>query len=169
MLPRTLKNFNLIVDGRGYAGRIEELTLPKLSRKMEEFRGGGMNAPVEIDMGMEKLECEFTLAEYNEDVLKLWGLTDAAGCSLKFKGSLEADDASSTQTPVEVIVRGRWRELDMGGWKGGDKATLKVTVAVSYYKYNASGQDLIEIDVPGMIEKVNGVDRLAATRANLGL
>lgn len=169
MLPRTLKNFSLFVDGRGYAGKVDELTLPKLSRKMEEYRAGGMAAPVEIDMGMEKLECNFTLSEYSEEVLRLWGLTDVAGCSLKFKGSLEADDASGTQTPVEVIVRGRWRELDMGGWKGGDKATLKVAVAVSYYKYTSGGQDLIEIDVPGMIEKVGGVDRLAATRANLGL
>lgn len=169
MLPRILKNFSLFVDGRGYAGKVDELTLPKLTRKMEEHRAGGMNAAVEIDMGMEKLECDFTLAEYSEEVLKLWGLTDVAGCSLKFKGSLEADDAAATQTPVEVIVRGRWRELDGGSWKAGDKAVLKVAVAASYYKYSADGVDLIEIDVPGMIEKVNGVDKLAATRKNLGL
>jgi len=169
MLPRILKNFSLFVDGRGYAGKVDELTLPKLSRKMEEHRAGGMNAPLELDMGLEKLECDFTLAEYNEDVLKLWGLDDVAGCSLKFRGSLEADDAAATKTPVEVTVRGRWRELDGGSWKAGDKATLKVAVAASYYKYNANGVDLIEIDVPNMVEKVNGIDRLSATRKNLGI
>jgi P2 family phage contractile tail tube protein len=31
MLPQILKNFNLYVDGRGYAGRIEELTLPNVN------------------------------------------------------------------------------------------------------------------------------------------
>ena len=62
MIPRKLKHFNLFVDGRGYAGKIEELTLPKVTIKAEEFRAGGMDAPMEIDLGMEKLEAEFTLA-----------------------------------------------------------------------------------------------------------
>ena len=42
-LPRTLKNFTLQVDGRGYAGRITELTLPTLSVTTEDFRAGGMD------------------------------------------------------------------------------------------------------------------------------
>lgn len=54
MLPKILKNFNVFVDGRGFAGRAEEITLPKLTIKTEEFLGAGMSAPVEVDMGMEK-------------------------------------------------------------------------------------------------------------------
>jgi uncharacterized protein len=168
VIPRVLKNFNLYVDGRGYAGRVSELTLPKLSRKMEEFRGGGMNAPVELDMGMEKLECEFTLKEFSEDVLKLWGVVDHAGASVRFKGALEADDAQGTVTPVEIIVRGRWREIDGGNWKAGEDTSLKVSVACSYYRYESDGAVLIEIDVPNMIEIINGADRLEAIRAAIG-
>ena len=37
---KILKNFNLFVDGRGYAGKAEEVTPPKLSLKTQEFRGG---------------------------------------------------------------------------------------------------------------------------------
>ena len=48
-LPRVLKNMNLFVDGRGYAGRIDEIQLPKLTLKTEEHRAGGMDLPVEID------------------------------------------------------------------------------------------------------------------------
>ncbi len=167
-MPRVLKNFSLIVDGRGYAGRVTELTLPKLTRKMEEFRGGGMNAPVELDMGMEKLECDFTLKEYNEEVLKLFGLVDHAGVSVRMKGALEGDDAAGTVTPVEVTLRGRWRELDGGGWKPGEETALKVQMACSYYKYVSGGETLIEIDVVNMIERVNGVDRLEAIRSAIG-
>ena len=54
MLNDILKNMSLFVDGRGYAGNVDELNLPKLALKTEEFRGGGMDAPIEIDMGMEK-------------------------------------------------------------------------------------------------------------------
>lgn len=35
MLPKILKNFNVFVDGRGYAGKIDEVTLPKLTIKTE--------------------------------------------------------------------------------------------------------------------------------------
>ena len=42
MLPKILKNFSAFVDGRGYAGRVDEITLPKLTIKMEEYRAGGM-------------------------------------------------------------------------------------------------------------------------------
>ena len=62
-LPRVLKNMNLFVDGRGYAGRIDEIQLPKLTLKTEEHRAGGMDLPVEIDLGMEKLEAELTIAD----------------------------------------------------------------------------------------------------------
>ncbi len=166
-IPRNLKQFSLFIEGQGYAGRVEELTLPKLTRKTEEYRAGGMNAPIELDMGMEKLEADFTLCEYNEDVLRLWGVLDHAEIGMRFKGSIQAGDGKVTA--IEVVLRGRWREVDMGAWKAGDVAKMKVMVALSYYKYVSDGQEVIEIDVPGMIEKVNGTDRMAEHRAAIGV
>ncbi|WP_320055618.1 phage major tail tube protein [Desulfuromonas thiophila] len=169
MIPAVLKNFSLFVDGKGYAGQVEEIVLPKLTRKMQEHRAGGMNGPVELDYGLEKLEASFTLSDYNKEVLSLFGAVDNAKVPLRFKGAVEQDDEDGSVTAVEVVLNGRWRELDMGSWKGGDKAVLKVGVAASYYKYTQAGEDLIEIDVVNMIEKIGGVDRLAAQRAALGL
>jgi P2 family phage contractile tail tube protein len=167
-IPRVLKNFNMFADGRGYAGKVAELTLPKLTKKMEEFRGGGMNAPVEIDMGMEKLESEFTLKEYSEDVLLLWGVIDNAGVSLEFKGALQSDDIDGSVTAVRVVMRGRWKEIDGGTWKAGEDTSMKVSVAISYFRYESNGVPLIEIDVPNMIEMVGDVDRLSAIRQAIG-
>ena len=73
-LPRVLKNLNLFVDGRGYAGRVDEITLPKLTVKTEEHRAGGMDAPVRLDMGMEALEATLMLAELDEAVFATFGL-----------------------------------------------------------------------------------------------
>jgi P2 family phage contractile tail tube protein len=167
-IPRVLKNFGVFADGRGYLGKAAEVTLPKLTRKMEELRAGGMNAPVEIDMGMEKLECDATFKEYDEELFKLWGVRNHAAVNLRFKGALEADDAGNTVTPVEAVVRGRLREIDPGGWKPGDEALMKIAIACSYYRYTSNGAVLIEIDVVNMIERVNGVDRLAAMRRAIG-
>jgi len=168
-IPRKLKHFAMFADGRGYAGRTEELTPPKLTRKMEEFRAGGMDVPIELDMGMDKLEASFSLGELNEDLLKLWGLRNGSEVGLRFKGALEADDGSGKVTPIEVVLRGRWREIDMGSWKAGDSSVMKVSIAVTYYKYVSNGQDVIEIDALNMISKVDGQDRLEQHRAAIGI
>ena len=169
MLPKTLKNFNLFIEGEGYAGRVEELTLPKLSRKMEEYRGGGLNGDIEIDLGMEKLEMEFTLREYSREVLNQWGVCDTAGVGLRFLGAAVRDDSTCETDSIEVVIRGRWRELDFDTSKSGEMSTLKVMVAATYYKYQVNGDEVIEIDHINMIEKVNGQDRLEEQRKALSL
>ena len=167
MLDEILKNMSLFVDGRGYAGNVEEVSLPKLALKTEEFKGGGMDAPMEIDMGMEKLECEFTLTKFDRDVLKLFGLSPGRVTPLTMRGHIESEDGSFGA--VIVNLRGKVREIDFGNWKPGDKATIKVSVALSYYKLTHSGEVLHEIDVAGMKRIIGGIDQLAATRASLGL
>lgn len=169
MIPRKLKNFALFVDGRGYAGRVEEVTPPKLTRKTEEFRAGGMEGPIEIDLGVEKLECEFTLGEFDEEILKLWGLRDHAGVGLRMTGALERDAAARDVTAIEISLRGRWREIDQGAWKGGDNSTMKVSVMCSYFKYASNGVTLVEIDVENLTHFVAGEDYLAPIRAALGV
>ena len=169
MLPRKLKNFNLFVDGVGFAGRVVEVQLPKLSRKMEELRAGGMNAPVEIDMGMEKLTSEFTLAEFTRDILEQFGTTDTNASNLRFRGALLADDESNKTDAVEITMRGRWSEIDRGSAKAGDNTDMKVAVACTYYKETLNGETLIEIDVINMKEVVGGVDRLESQRDALGI
>jgi P2 family phage contractile tail tube protein len=45
---------------------------------------------------------------------------------------------------------------------------MKVSVACSYYRYTSGGNVLIEIDVPNMVEKINGIDRMSAIRNAIG-
>ena len=81
MIPKVLKNFNLSIDGVGYAGRVQEVTLPKLAHRTEEFKMGGLDTPVQIGMGLEKLECDLTLSEYDINVVKLFGAGEARSSS----------------------------------------------------------------------------------------
>lgn len=50
-MPRKLKNLNMFNDGNNYLGVVKSVTLPVLARKMEAYRGGGMNGPVKADLG----------------------------------------------------------------------------------------------------------------------
>ena len=161
MLPKILKNFNVYVDGRGYAGRVDEITLPKLTIKTEEYQGAGMSAPVEIDMGMEKLELDLTFSEYDPELFKLFGLTNGSEFALTLRGALQGTGETS---PVVINVRGYFKEMDFDSWKPAEKATLKCSMALNYYKLTVNNSVLIEVDPVNMINRVNGNDTLSGIR-----
>ena len=166
--PKVLRGFNLFVDGRGHAGKVEELTLPKLAVKTEEFRAGGMDAPVELDMGMEKLECSFTLADFHQDTARYFGIGHNNVVSLTFRGALGFGDGLGLAAPAIARCQGMVKELDNGSWKPGEKLQQKFSVALTYYQYSQAGVVIHEIDVKNFIRVVNGKDVLLATRLIIG-
>jgi P2 family phage contractile tail tube protein len=167
MIAEILKNMNLFIDGRGYAGVSDELTPPKLTMKTDEYRGGGMDAPVDLEVGMEKLEANYTLSKYDSDVLKQFGLAPGNLVPHTFRGAIETEDG--TVKAAVINLRGMLKEQDMGTWKPGERATLKGTIAVRYYKLTLDGEVIHEIDVENMIRIIGGVDQLAEQRTALGM
>lgn len=167
-LPSVLKNFNLFNDAKSYMGIAESLKLPKLARKFEDFRAGGMNGPVGIDLGQEKLEAEFSCAGFMSQVFQQYGTTKADGVLLRFAGAYQRDDTAAVQA-VEVVMRGRYQEIDMGDAKAGDKGSLNVKAGLTYYKLSVDNKVLIEIDLLNMIEIIDGNDILADQRKAIGL
>ncbi|CAN7197122.1 phage major tail tube protein [Pseudomonas brassicacearum subsp. neoaurantiaca] len=167
MIPETLANLNLFADGVSFQGDVPSLTLPKLTLKMEEHRGGGMDAPVELDMGMEKQEANFTTTGVRRESLKFFGLADGTAFNGTFRGAYKG--LKGKVTPVIVTLRGTLKEVDMGDWKPGDKAEIKHSIGLTYYKLEVDGRTVYEIDPIGMRRVINGVDQLAAQRSALGL
>lgn len=168
-MPRKIKNFNVFVDGEGYAGRCTEAQLPKLARKMEEFRAGGMDGPVDIDMGADKMEGELTVAEMSRALLLRFGAGAIDGVAIRLRGAAIADGAADATDAIEVVMRGRFKEIDMGSFKSGDNHEMKLSVTLSYFKYQVNGETLIEIDHANMVYLVGGVDLLAAQRTALDI
>lgn len=162
-----LKNINLFVDGKGYAGQIDELNPPKQTLKLEEFMGGGMFAPEEITMGMEKLESDFSLLAYDADVLSNFGVVEGREIQFTVRAHLESFDG--TTAAVVMNMRGKVKEIDRGTWKPGEKAVLKIAMALNYFKETRGGVVQSEIDVRNMVFKSGGVDLLSAARSALGI
>jgi len=167
-LPSKLKNFNLFNNGNNYLGLVSEITLPKLSRKVEEWRGGGMDTSVEVDVGGEIITLEWTAGGLLQSALAQFGATTADAVPLRFSGAYQrADDG--TVDAVDVIVRGVHKEIDFGTAKPGDATAHKYTTTCSYYRLDINGTTVIEIDALAMVFSVNGVDRLAEQRRALGV
>lgn len=167
-LPNALKNFNVFNDGRSCMGEAEEIKLPKLSRTMEKYRGGGMDGGVEIDLGQEPLEIEHIYGGFMAEVFKQYGVTKAAGVMLRFAGAYQRDDTGEVKA-VEIVVRGRHKEIDPSEAKGGSPGKTTVKSTLTYYKLTVDHEVLVEIDLISFIFMVNGEDMLAAQRRAIGL
>lgn len=166
-IPRVLKNFSLFVDGRGLAGTVSSLTLPTITTKMEEFRGGGMDAPVEIDMGMEILETSFELFDYEENVLSLYGLANGSATQVTARGALRRDGDAAV--PMVVNMTGVIKEMDPGDWQAGEQTSMTCSMALRYLKITIGGREVIEVDKVNMIRRINGVDQLETIRQAIGV
>ena len=184
-LPRKLKHLNLFNDGNNWQGIVESLTLPKFTRKYEKYRGGGMPGAVDVDLGLDDsaldteiayglglddgaLDTEFSIGGTELLLFKQMGKATVDGIQLRFTGSIQRDDTGEVQA-VELVVRGRHKEVDSGEWKTGESNTTKVTSTNSYAKLTINGEVLYEVDLINMVEIVDGVDLMEAHRNALGL
>lgn len=161
------KNLNLFVDGRGYAGQIIDYNAPKLTLQTEEFRGGGMDAPIALTMGMEAMNTDFALLAYDADVLALFGV--AEGSSIPFTAREVLESYDGTQTTVIHTMRGKITGIDPGTSKAGEVPELRITMNLSYYKMQHGRRVIHEIDIINFVRIINGVDALAGLASALGI
>ncbi|WP_407156301.1 phage major tail tube protein [Bradyrhizobium sp. STM 3557] len=167
MIPRVLRNFNSFVNGVGYAGRISEVELPELNIKTEEYRAGGMDAPAELDLGMEVMTAKFTFGEYNTQILGLFGNMDGNASRVQLRGALQRD--GETAVAMIVDLHGGFKSNTLNTWKAGDLTQNEATMTLRYLKIQIGDTVAVEIDVDNMIRLVNGVDQLASIRTAMGM
>ncbi|ENT9616309.1 phage major tail tube protein, partial [Salmonella enterica] len=124
-----------------------------------------------IDLGLDDdaLTVEWSVGGLPD--VALWAQYAAPGADavpLRFAGSYQRDDTGEI-VAVEVVMRGRHKEIDGGENKQGENTSTKLSTVCTYYRLTIDGSDVIEIDTVNMVEKVNGVDRLEQHRRAIGL
>lgn len=162
-IPRIIRNFNVFIDGTNFAGICEEVTLPALKIITDDHRAGGMDSPVAIDLGVERLELKFTMAEHHATVFGQFGLIGGNDVSLLFRAAKLGGNGNAP-TPYYVTVQGMYMEVTPGSVKTGEKSTLEATISCRKYKVELEGSTLIDIDVDNMKRIINGNDQMAAIR-----
>ena len=170
-LPAKLKNFGIFNDAESYIGQAAEVTIPKLGRKLESFRGAGMNGPVKVDLGMsdDGIQFEFKIGGLDLLSVRQYANASVSGVQLRFAGAYQRDDTGEV-VAVEIVCRGRFKELDRGTLKAGDNTQAKVSMVNTYYKETINGRVMHEIDLINMVEiGPDGVDRMAEHRKAIGL
>lgn len=165
--PSKLKDMNFFEDGTSYKGQVTEVTLPKLTMKLEDYRAGGMAGPVPVDFGLEKIELEFKAGGLVRGLFRQFGAVALDKTLNRWAGAYQ-DDSSGAVVSCEIVTRGRTSEIDMGSGKPGDDTEQTFKTTCSYYKLTVDGEVWIEIDMIGGLFIVFGNDRRAEIRAAIG-
>ena len=133
-LPKKLKDLNLFSNGESWQGIVQSITLPTLTRQIEEWRGGGMDGAVGIDMGQDGLlTVQWTVGGLVESLFDNFGTARIDADMLRMTGSYERDDIDDASS-VEVVMRGRHTEIDMGDAQTGENTEHQVTAPCSSVK-----------------------------------
>jgi P2 family phage contractile tail tube protein len=169
-LAKKLKHFNLFNDGNVYGGIAKTVTLPKLARKMEAYRGGGMDGPVKVDLGFgdDGIVLAWTLGGWDLLALRQFGAVRADGIAAALR---RFGPARRRRPPssVEISVRGRHEEIDFGESTPGEDTEHQISTTCTYYKLTVDSEVITEIDLLNFVFIVDGEDLLAAHRKNIGL
>ena len=163
-LPFKLKNHNVFANGKSWVGLVPEIQLPKLAKKVEQYRGGGMLGELDVEMGLEKLEAEIKLGGLVRQALSMFGAIGIEGVMLRFVGAYQADDTGGVMAS-EMVMGGMFTEIDPGSAKVGDNTEMPLKATLNYLKWSINGRTDIEIDILRCVWIQNGIDRMAAIRA----
>lgn len=161
-LPWTLKNFNLHIQGVGYAGKITTFQPPKIDVKTAEHRGGGLDTPVMIDMGLNPLTASWTMAEWSGAVQNLAGVTGDNTFVIAY-GAISDDSSATAVKPVKYIMKGQITSSDPGTWQAGNKTQHKYNMKLRFLNIVGYGA-VILIDVVNNIRMIGTADQVEAIR-----
>lgn len=166
-LPRDLKDYALYVEG-DFVGDAESGTAPKLTYKVEEWIGGGMSGPIEIDQHLEKLTCEWMVRGFSPSAYAQYGTRSLGGLGLRFSGAYQQPDTGEVDS-IEHIMRGTHRELESPEHKRGSPGQTKVVSTLTIYELRINDEEIIHIDLINGIERYNGTDIRSDIRQAIGL
>lgn len=168
MLPRILKLMSLRDGNDFHVGDVSSVTLPKIVTKSESWRAGGMIGEVDIDLGIEKLDLEFTIGGLAFESFTKVSSPKVDGTIYRFAGSYDSGNGEAP-IPVEIEAHGRQMELDPGEAKVGNLGETKIKVNASYLKVDISSATKVEIDLINAIQIIDGKDMYSEHRKNANM
>lgn len=169
MIQDVLRDFVLYNGADRMVGRIDSFSPPKLEVQTEDFRGAGMDVPMPIDMGMSPLEAGWTTSGIDRGTYGGFGLMNGLRTLVNVRCAL-VDPVTGLSKPLIHTMGGTITLVEPSEYKPGERATLKATMKLLYYKlaHTVPGLPLVEIDVVNGVRIINAIDQLIAARLIVG-
>ncbi|UPT95378.1 phage major tail tube protein [Bradyrhizobium barranii subsp. apii] len=161
------QDFTVWIQDVGKIGEAPNFQPPEINIQTEEFRGGGMDGTVEIPMGIEKIEFDFELHTWDEQVFQNLGYGPGSlDVPITFRGYLLT--AGGAEKGVIIETHSLIKSIKPSKVEPGKKASLSVHCSANYYRHEINGVTVTEIDVFNKITMIGGTDKTANARRILG-
>lgn len=153
-IPAKLRLFTCFVNSVNNIGKVTSVTLPKLTRKTDDYQGGGMIGSVAVDLGLDSgaLDATMVVGGLVQDLLLEYG-GDLDGTLIRFTGEYYTSGESQI---VDVEMRGKFTEIDGGESKQGEDTPVTYAIKNTYYKLSIDDKPIWEIDLLNFVYKRNG-------------
>jgi len=161
------RKFNAFVDGHSTHLEVEGVTVPNVQDAVEELKAGGLMAPVDVPVGLQKLEAGIKINTRQKALMSKLGLAMGTTTPITFR-SVNVSEVDGSQEDEVISITGRLN-ANNGGWEaqGVPKDDYKIGT-ITYYKHTINGEVVHHIDLMNMICVVNGEDQWASYRSGLG-
>lgn len=169
-IPQFITNYNMYGDARRLVGVTGDVTLPNFEPVTQTISGAGIAGEVEVPVpgNFKSMSVEVPFRVIDPD---MFTLASASGyISLTLRESQQINDISQggvTQQGVRIEIRGMLKGLDLGKATAGGATDSKLTVEIAFIAIYIDNVEKIYLDKFNYICRVNGVDILAAARANI--
>ncbi|MGG6295299.1 phage major tail tube protein [Leptolyngbya sp. AN02str] len=157
------------LDGRSLAGYVKEIELPEIKWATVEHEALGMVGTPEYPVRIEAMECTITWSEFYEE-LALASADPFKPVRLQFRANMAqyGTEGKIGDRLMKVDLTGRFKENSLGSFKSGEAGEFETMMVCTYVKQHFNGRDILEVDVNIPLYRVNGEDKLANFRKNLG-
>ena len=161
------QDFTVWINDVGKLGEAPSFQPPELNIQTEEFRGGGMDGSVEVPMGIEKIEFDFDLHTWDEDMWENLGYGPGSmDVPVTFRGYLLTP--GGTEKGVIIETRALLKSIKTNKVEAGKKVDMTIHLAANYYRQEINGTTHTEIDLFNKVTIIGGKDKSANARRILG-
>jgi P2 family phage contractile tail tube protein len=163
------QDFTVWIQDVGKIGEAPEFQPPEINIAVEEFRGGGMDGTVEIPFGVEKIEFDFQLHTWDEQVWQNLGYGPGSlDVPVTFRGYLITPGGA--EKGLIITTSSLIKSVKPGKVSAGKKVEMTISLVANYYAQYIDGNNdpIIEIDVFNKVTNIGGTDRSANARRLLG-
>jgi P2 family phage contractile tail tube protein len=164
-----INNCNIYVNGNNLLGRAVEVDAPEVKFKMTEFKGLGLIGSFDLPAGMDKMSLRIKWNAFYEDVFPVF-VNAYEKIQLMIRASMEKWEGGEkvSEAPVIIYATCQSNGFPLGKFKQQDNVEVESTLSCTHCKIEIDGKEVMEVDFMNNIFKVNGEDKLAQYRANIG-
>jgi len=169
LVINSLWNCNVYLNGTSLLGRAAEFTVPQPKRIMQDYKGLGMAARLEVPVGFDKLEADITWSSFDQTttglLMSITGMQQFAAM-----GDLQvlSSAGETSELPVIYNVTGMTKDPGMIPFKAQENISYKTVITVYHVDLTVAGTQVYLFDAFSNQFIVNGVDQLLQYRANIG-